>query len=321
MPDAPVPNAPTPAAAAAATPTATKAHPRAAPKPAAKPDAAPEVKLAESPPVATPAAKAEAMRMLKLKMEGLAEELELPEAEVLRLAGHNASTLVAAKKQADELLALKRRLAEDPDAVLAELGLDLDKRAVERVNRQVQAQIDAETLTPEQKELRELRAERENRAKAEAERAGNEKKAAADVEKRKHMDHFANVILEALKQTTLPQGSKDEQLFTTQLMAQQLQQSIKNKLFVNPALLAKATEEMFRTAAKPVLGKMAAEHLADFVGPDALKGLVKVYAQRQGLTAAAKTDEKKPQSAADKRAAEKNATQSYLNGTRRAWRR
>jgi hypothetical protein len=255
-----------------------------------------------------------------LKLEGMADEVELPETEVLRLAGHNAQTLIAAKKQADELAALKRRIKEDPDALLAELGHDLDKRAVERVNRQVQAQIDAETLTPEQKELRELRAERENRAKAESERAGNEKKAAAEAEKRKRMDHFANVIIDALKQTTLPQGTPEEQLFTTKLMAQQLKTSVDNKLFVNPAILAKNTEEMFRTAVKPVLGKMAAEHLADFVGPEALKGLVKVYAQRHGLTAAAKADEKKTMSPADKRAAEKAATQSYLAGTRRGWR-
>jgi len=320
MPDATTAPA-TPAAAPAATVT-----PITAAKPAkadAKPTAKPDAKPAEPKVEATKAeAKAEAMRMLKLKVEGLAEELDLPEAEVLKLAQHNAGALVAAKKQGDQLAAIMKRLKEDPEGLLAEHGLDVDKLAVERVNRKVQEQIDAETLTPEQRELRELRAERENRAKAEAERAANEKKSAAEVEKRKHMEHFANVILEALKQTTLPQGSADEQLFTTQLMAQELKRSVENKLFVNPTLLAKSTEETFRAAAKPVLAKMAPEHLADFVGPDALKGLVKVYAQRHGLTAgAAKTDEKKPMSAADKRAAEKAATQEYLNGSRRGWRR
>jgi hypothetical protein len=310
----PTPNAPTTPAPAPAAPVATvtpitaKADPKAA-------------KPAESAPV-TPAAKAEAMRMLKLKVDGIADELDLPEAEVLRLASHNAKTLLGAKKAADEMAALLKRLKEDPEGVMAEHGHDPDARAIERVNRKVQEQIDAESLTPEQRELRELRAERENRAKTEAEKAENEKKTAAEGEKRQQMEHFANVLLEALKTTTLPQGNKDEQLFTTQLLAKQLQLSIKNKLFVNPALLAKETEEMFRTAVKPVVSKMSAEHLADFVGPETLKGLVKVYAQRHGLTAAAgKSDEKKPQSAADKRAAEKAATQEYLNGTRRGWRR
>ncbi len=317
----PTPNAPTntpaPAApAATVTPIATAKAAKADPK-AAKP--------AESAPVAATAkaeAKAEAMRMLKLKVEGIADELDLPEAEVLRLASHNAQTLLGAKKAADEMAALLKRLKEDPEGVMAEHGHDPDARAIERVNRKVQEQIDAESLTPEQRELRELRQERENRAKTEAEKAENEKKTAAEGEKKKQMEHFANVILEALKTTTLPQGNADEQLFTTQLMAKQLQLSIKNKMFVNPALLAKETEEMFKTAAKPVVSKMSAEHLADFVGPETLKGLVKVYAQRHGLTAAAAKDEgKKPMSAADKRAAEKAATQEYMNGTRRGWRR
>ena len=317
-----MPDATTPTATLAAAPAAT-VTPIAAAK-AAKTDAKPaELKAGAAKEEPTKAeAKAEAMRMLKLKVEGLAEELDLPEAEVLKLAQHNAGALVAAKKQGDQLAAIMKRLKEDPEGLLAEHGLDVDKLAVERVNRKVQEQIDAETLTPEQRELRELRAERENRAKAEAERAANEKKSAAEVEKRKHMEHFANVILEALKQTTLPQGSPDEQLFTTELMAKELKRSVENKLFVNPTLLAKSTEETFRAAAKPVLSKMAPEHLADFVGPEALKGLVKVYAQRHGLTAgAAKTDEKKPVNAADKRAAEKAATQEYLNGSRRGWRR
>jgi hypothetical protein len=307
MSDAPTPVAPAAPAATVTPITAAKGAP-------------PDAKAAEAAP-ATPAAKAEAMRMLKLKVDGLADELDLPEAEVLRLASHNAQTLVQAKKHADAMAALAKRLKEDPEGVMAEYGHDPDKRAIERINRKVQEQIDAESLTPEMKELRELRAEREGRAKADAERAANEKKTAAETEKRKHMDHFANVIVEALKQTTLPQGTKDEQLFTTQLMAQQLQRSVANKLFVNPTLLAKSTEEMFRTAVKPVLAKMAAEHLADYIGTDALKGLVKIYAQRHGLTAAPKGDEKKPVSAADKRAAEKAATQNYFNGTRKAWRR
>ena len=258
------------------------------------------------------------MRMLKLKVDGIAEELDMPEAEVLKLAAHNAKTLTAAKKAMDELAALKKRLAEDPDGLLAESGLDLDARAIERVNRKVQAQIDAESLTPEQKELRELKAEKEARLKADQEREGKEKAAVAEKAKREHMDKFANVIAEALKTTTLPQGTKDEQLFTVQLLAQKLQQSIKHKLFVNPALLAKETEEMFRTSVKPVLAKMAAEHLADFIGPETLKGLVKIYAQRQGLTPTpAAAPGKKVLTAAEKRAAEKTATQEYFRGTRR----
>jgi hypothetical protein len=295
--------------------------------PATAPAAPPAGPPKNGAPAPTPeAAKAaavvaEKLRMLKIKVDGL-DETELPEGEVIKLAAHNAKTLIAAQQQAVELANLKRRLQEDPDALLSELGLDLDKRAVERISKKVQSQIDDETLTPEQKELRQLRAEREARTKADSEREGNEKKTAHENQVAIQKEHFASVIVEALKQTTLPQGTKDEQLFTTKLLAQELKRSIDHKLFVNPTILAKATEETFKSATKPVLAKMAAEYLADFIGPEALKGLVRIYAQRQGLASTKPApDGKKTQTAAEKRALEKAGTQEYFGGTRRAWRR
>jgi len=306
---APIPTAAPPAAPA---PTAN------APTPAAVADA--KATLADK--SATPAEVKEAIRMLKLKVEGHSDEVELPETEVVKLAAHNAETLIAARKHAEELAALKKRLQEDPDALLAELGHDPDKRAIERLNKKVQAQLEEESLTPEQKELKQLRAEREARAKADEDAKAAKAKAEKDELVKKQKDHFASVIIEALKQTTLPTGTPEDDLFTSKLLAQELKRSIQNKLFVNPALLAKQTEEMFRKSVKPVVSAMAPEHLADFLGADTLKALVKLYAQRQGLTAGqAKPAEKRPPTAAEKRAAEKAATQEYFGATRKAWRR
>jgi hypothetical protein len=303
------------------TPTAPAPVAPAAPA-AAKPTEAPAAKPSDAP--ATEAAKvAEKMRMLKLKVDGL-DEVELPETEVLKMASHNAKRLLEAKKQTEELATLRKRLKDDPDGVLAELGLDLDARAIDRLNKKVQAQLDDETLTPEQKEMRAWKAEKAAFEKAKAERETNEKKSAHDAQVQKQKEHFAAVIREAFAHTSLPQNGPDEQLFTAQLMAQALKQSVDNKLFVNPAVLAKQTEEMFRTATKPVLAKMQAEHLADFIGPDALKGLVRIYAQRNGLAATAAagaTAAKKAQTPAEKRRAEQDATQQYFGGTRRAWKR
>lgn len=314
LPPKPAPATPPAASAPAPVATVTPIKPQ---------EAAVPGKTPAEPAAKAPAAKptAEQMRMLKLKVDGMAEEFDLPEAEVLKLAAYNAKALMNAKELADRLTKLEKRLKEDPEGLMAELGLDPDARAIERVNRKVQAQIDAETLTPEQKELRELKAEKEARAKKEQADAEAAKKVKAEETKRKYMDEFANVIAAALKETTLPQASKDETLFTVEMLAKELERSIKHKLFVNPTLLAKKTEETFRTAVKPVLAKMAAEHLADFIGPDTLKGLVKIYAQRQGLTAATAVATKKAPTASERRAAEKNATQDYFNGTRRAWRR
>lgn len=307
-----------------------------APAPTAAPaapalKAVPNVSTADAAPATVPgttpaaAAKvAEEIRRMKLKIDGFGDEVELPEAEILKLAGHNAKSLIEARKHAADLETLRNRL-KDPnglDDLLAEHGYDLDARAIERLNKKVQAQLDDESLTPEVRELRTLRAEKEAREKADRERGETEKKTAREQQVAQQKDHFANVIMEALKQTSLPAGTKDEQLFTSQLLAQELKRSVDNKLFVNPAILAKQTEEMFRTSVKPVLAKMQGEHLADFLGPDALKALVRVFAQRQGLgTAKAGEPAKKVQTAAEKRQAEKAATQDFFGGTRRAWRR
>lgn len=215
------------------------------------------------------------IRKLKLKIEG--QELELPEDEVIKLAqkgkyaDKQLQSASQARKQAEELI---RLLKTDPMAALQHeaLGLDVKKIISDYVNKQA---TDAR-LTPEQKELRDLRKmkqEQEENARKSQETAREQ-----EINERAGViqQEIESEITEVLSTSGLPKTN-----YTVQRIAHYMKLALtKGYKNVTPKSVLPLVKEDFIRTQNDMYGQADEDTLAEMLGDELLSKVVKAHLKK-----------------------------------------
>jgi hypothetical protein len=174
---------------------------------------------------------AETARKLKLQLDG--QEVEMDESEVVSEAQKSKFAQAQASKLAKDLdltrrekdkvaEALKAAMTDDAalERVLRALGRDPEKLAFDILGKKMQAQITADEeakLSPEARELKQLRAERDAAKRADEEKAKAAKGAEHQAAVAKHVELIGNGIKMGLKDTAFEGNVFAERLFFDQV--------------------------------------------------------------------------------------------------------
>lgn len=242
-------------------------------------------------------------RMLKRKTGN--GEVEIPESEVwanydkgrgsaqlLSKVEQRRQEALKAKAEADGLL---KRLKDDPRAALRELGVDV--RALSE--RTILDEIELEKMTPAERKLYE-REQEIKKWETEKQKAEREKQEAAHAEEvERHKDELANLFLSTMEATGLPKSSGR---FVMHRMAHLYAQNEQAGLESSPEEMAAYVMEGFRAEHKGVVGNLKGEQLVDFLGPEAVKEVLRFHLEKarakRGLPAGAPRVAPEPKPAA-----------------------
>lgn len=235
-------------------------------------------------PGETPA-QAEA-RMLKRKTGN--GEVEIPESEVwanydkgrgsaqlLSKANERREEALKAKTYADGVLS---RLKDKGNVreVLRDLGYTKeDLRAMSEA--EIIEAINEEKMTPAERRAYEAE-QKVKQYETEKQKAEREKQEAAHSEAvERHKDELANLFLSTMESTGLP---KSAGRFVMHRMAHLYAQNEQAGLESSPEEMAAYVMEGFRAEHKGVVGNLKGEQLVEFLGPEAVKEVLRVHLEK-----------------------------------------
>jgi hypothetical protein len=231
----------------------------------------------ETKPEAQATAAAAEVRRLKMKLAD--REVELPEDQILEIASQKSSVMYEAQKAQRERDALVERLKADPEGTLKEMGLDMDERAVARFAKRLEEEADEETLTPEGKELKTLKA---RLAEKEAADAAAQKKA-EEATKGQQIEE-AKARLRATIEETIKVGQLSACNFVRNLIVEKLRFNSTHGFPIHPTVLAAEVRETLMENRQDLIGGFTAKQLWDASEkfPEFRKEFVKLFAESKG---------------------------------------
>lgn len=218
---------------------------------------------ADKKPSAAGAAAAAAVRKYKLKVNGVDEEVD--EAEVVRRAqkvtGIEKKAEEAAKKHktATEFFRLMKENPVEFAKRAKEIGMDPEAFAVEIIN----SKLKYEQMTPEQRELEQLRQEKAVRTKLDKEREEADHKAKLEKETQDYRESLEKEIVDAFASVKLPKTP-----WTTARIASYIDAGLANGKQYKVADVAKIVQKEYRTIVNEVLGGIPEEGILDFLKPE-----------------------------------------------------
>ena len=184
-----------------------------------------------------------------------------------------------AQKAQRERDALIERLKADPEGTLKEMGLDMDERAVARFAKRLEEEADEETLSPEGKELKALKAER-----AQREAADKAKEAEAEKTALAQRTEEAKTRLRATIEETIQVGGLSASNFVRNLIIEKLRFNSTHGLPIHPTVLAAEVRETLAENFQDWLKGLSVEHVweASEKFPEFRKAFVKKFAELKG---------------------------------------
>lgn len=266
---------------------------------------------AEDVPAAAPAAApAPRVERVKLKVEGKEIEEEVP-FEKLVDAYRNAEPIrrtsyqrfEEAKKARDEAQRLVGTLKKDTRAALREAGID----PLEWAEQVIAEHLQAEQMSPAEREAASLKAELAKYKQSEEERAKAEEAAKAKQAEAEQLDRISDLIMETCQQPGMPplgQGARGA--LVVKQLAHILEAAEDRGLELTPAELAKAYQEATSNDYVGQLSGLTGAALLKAIPPDVRKALReaelaeatgKKQAPEPSATAAPRPNRRKPMSA------------------------
>jgi len=308
-----------PSSAPAASPT-----PSSAPTPAAStPASAPATNSADSKPGVTPAgssatkpagttdqtppdkaaaaAKAEAVRRHKLKVNG--QEMELEEPEVLRraqLAEAAEQKFQEAARNRKEIAQVLELMKNNPLEGLKRLGIN----PREFSEKYLAGELQREMMTPEQRELQELREFREKQTKAQQEAemqaAEQAKQAQVAQQQQRAAAEYDKQISDVLTATNLPRSPE-----TVKRVASVLRSALAKGYELDVPTAVDMVKQNYMTEVQALFGGLKGEALAKMLGDGLLKEVRKYDLAQLKSKLAPPPADPTPQPAARSRESEK----------------
>ena len=217
------------------------------------------------------AAKAEAERKWKLKVNG--QERELTEAELIRRAslGYGAEEKLQ-KAQQERQMAEQffQALKSDPLAVLThpDLGLNFREMAEQYLSKEIQMEM----MSPEQRELEQLRSFK--REQEEAVRRAQEQEMTVAQQRtfqeqmQRTAKEYDTKITEVLKATDLPKTA-----YTVKRVAELMKGALQKGYDLDVETAVDMVREGYNTDFKSLFGNLKGESLVKFMGEDVIKEL------------------------------------------------
>lgn len=240
----------------------------------AAPAAAPAAPPAASDAVQSPPAPAK----LKLKSQKFGD-LELPEADVVsaleRFAALGEDDFKAQRqlKEIESHFADEGKLAE----LLTKRGLDPTEWAEKILSKHVNAQVEAATLNPEQKRVKELEAQLAAVQADKKDQADKSAKAKFDADTEEASKALAQVVEAALKETSIPEDYRKEPAVLRRL-GHLLLRNQQLGTEVPAQVLAKLVEQEIVKEHDFVFAKTGRKALYDRLGRQGVEELIKMYA-------------------------------------------
>lgn len=250
----------TPSTGASSAPQASAPAPSSSQpdKPVVPKEAAP----AQEPAEKAEAEKAEAKRRFKLKVNNQEEEWD--EDKVLEWAQKGRAShkvfedAAKARKEAEEKLA-KIKDPRELRKILQEAGVDFRKVSEEYLFEQ----LEEDNLTPEQKELRELKRFKEEQERLAQERAQQEEQARLQAAEEHYTQHYDNQIVKALEASALPRSPG-----VIRRVAQHMLTALESDIDLDPADAIEMVRADYATDIKSVLGGLNENDLLQLLGDD-----------------------------------------------------
>ncbi len=209
------------------------------------------------------AAAAAAVRKYKIKYGDKEEELD--EAEVVR----RAQKVTGIEKKAEEAAkqykiatSFFKMMKEDPITFAKrakEIGMDPEAFAVEIINNKLKY----EQMTPEQRELEELRTKDAARQKADKAREEAEHKAKLEQETQEYRESLEKEIVDAFASVKLPKTP-----WTTARIAAYLDAGLANGKQYKVVDVAKIVQKEHYAMVNEVLGAFPEDQILDFIKPE-----------------------------------------------------
>ncbi len=209
------------------------------------------------------AAAAAAVRKYKIKYGDVEEELD--EAEVVRRAqkvtGIEKKAEEAAKKHktATEFFKLMKENPVEFAKRAKDIGMDPEAFAVEIIN----SKLKYEQMTPEQRELEQLRQEKALRQKADKEREEAEHKAKLEQETQEYRESLEKEIVDAFSNVKLPKTP-----WTTARIAAYIDAGLSNGKQYKVVDVAKIVQKEYHSMVNEILGAFPEDGILDFLKPE-----------------------------------------------------
>lgn len=229
-------------------------------------------------PAPTPAP--EAIRMLKVKIEG--KEVDMPEAEVLQLASagkvssQRFQEAAAMKKAAEEILSLSKK---DQVEFFKKNGVNPREWA----EKFLMDELKKEAESPEQRTNRENEEKLRKYESAEKDREQKQKQEYIDRLTNEKRQEYDTMFVKALEESKLPKTP-----FTIKRMAELQLINMKKGFELGASQLAKIVREDYVNEHKTLLSGYDGDQLIEFLGPEVVKKLSKAQIAKlksRGVTA------------------------------------
>lgn len=235
------------------------------------------------------------LRKFKVKVDG--EELEVDEDELLKgyqsskSAQKKFSEAAMMRKQAEKFVEL---LKTDPVKVLTDPDIGVNFR--ELAEKYLVEQLQEELLTPEEREVREVK--RKLREYEDKERLTREEQEKAQYEEllNHYQQDFTKQITTALESTGLPQNEatigRMANYYYQILQSKDIADEVKDNITFTD--VAQLVQEDYQNELKRLVSSSNMETLVKLMGEDQVKNIRKWDLERVGKKDAPKTPEKQP---------------------------
>lgn len=250
-----------------------------------------EIKVENASKTELPTAQEVKKRIYKIKYGDKEEELD--EAEVVRRAqkvtGIEKKAEEAAKqyKVATNLFKLLKESPLEFAKRAKEVGIDPEAMAVEIIN----AKLKYEQMTPEQRELEQLRQEKLERDRLDKIKAEEEHKRAVEEQTEEYRRSLENEIVEAYKDVRLPKTP-----WTTARIAAYIDAGLTNGKQYKVRDIANVVKKEYHSMINEVLSQVPEDEILGFLQPEVLETISKARVKKLKPTVEAqkpKAEEKK----------------------------
>lgn len=204
----------------------------------------------------------------KLKVDGedFEEELDWNDKDSIRnklqmahAAKKRMTEAAEAKKKAYEIV---KKFDEDPESMLKRLG----PRGREIAEKYLLAQIQDEMLSPEEKEYRSTKAERDQLKKEKEDAEAERTKTASEAKENEYAQNFQTTIITALNKSGLPKTPE-----LVKRMASTMHKNLELGLELTPDDLVAEVRADIQKLVKSIIGDSDGEHLISMFGEDVAK--------------------------------------------------
>lgn len=225
--------------------------------------------------ITDPATQAAIAKMYKVKIDGI--ESEVDEAELLRGYGHSQAAnkrMAEAKEQRSQAEEVLRIFKQDPTKAFTKLGVDV-KQWAEQVLRQ---EMEDAMLSPQEKELRELRAMAQDMKTKEQEAKDAQSKAAEKAYIEQTTQELQQGIMNALQTSDLPRNE-----FTVGRIAYYMDGAIQAGYDqVKPQDVVPMVKQEYEKEIRKLMVDMEGDKLLSFLGDDVSKKMIKAHVAKVG---------------------------------------